>query len=90
MNVINWLEEKAPGLHERSDEERNAIMHFSLLWSLFEAMALDTRGNTKSIFEASRRWANMGLLTEEIFKHELAYFQNRYYADGEFTYHFGH
>ena len=77
MNVVKWLEDNAPGFRERSTEERNAIMQFSLLWILFEARALNTHGNAASILEASKQWANKQLLTEHTFERELAYFQNR-------------
>ena len=44
MSAIDWLQENAPGFRDLTGEERNAIMHFSLLWSLFEAKALNTDG----------------------------------------------
>jgi hypothetical protein len=76
MSVVKWLEDNAPGYRGRSTEERNAIMEFSLLWSLFKAKAL-THGNAASILEALKQWANKQLLTEHTFERELAYFQNR-------------
>lgn len=88
MNAIDWLQERAPGFRELSGDERDAIMQFSLLWSLFEAKALNTHGNARSILAVAKRWANQGLLANDSFNPELAYFQNRYYADGDFTYHF--
>jgi len=42
MSAITLLCGKAPGFHDLSQEERDAIMHFALLWSLFEAAVLDT------------------------------------------------
>ena len=88
MNAIDWLQERAPGFRDLSGDERDAIMHFSLLWSLFEAKALNTHGNARSILAVTKRWANQGLLADDSFNPEFAYFQNRYYADGDFTYHF--
>ncbi len=88
MNAIDWLQERAPGFRDLSGDERDAIMQFSLLWSLFEARALNTRGNANAILAVSNRWADHGLLTNDSFGRELAYFQNRYYANGNFTYHF--
>ena len=88
MNAIDWLQNNAPGFRDLSGDERDAIMQFSLLWSLFEARVLNTHGNAKLILAVAKRWANKGLLTDELFNPELAYFQNRYYADGDFTYHF--
>jgi hypothetical protein len=90
MKAIDWLQERAPGFRELSGDERDAIMQFLLLWSLFEARALNTHGNANSILAVAKRWAAKGLLADESFNPELSYFQNRYYADGDFTYHFDH
>ncbi len=88
MNVIDWLHDNAPGFCDLSDVERDAIMQFSLLWSLFEAKALKTRGNANAIRAVAEQWADQGLLVDDSFSPELAYFQNRYYANGAFTNHF--
>ncbi len=90
MNAIDWLQNNAPGFCDLSGDERDAIMQFSLLWSLFEAKALKTRGNADSIVAVAKQWADKGLLADESFNPERTYFQNRYYADGDFTYHFAH
>jgi hypothetical protein len=90
MSIIKWLEENALGFRDLAEEERSAIMQFSFLWSLFEAKALNTHGNANAILRVSERWEEAGLLTDQTFKRELAYFQNRYCAEGGFTYHFDH
>lgn len=90
MNAIAWLEKKAPGFANLSGEEREAIMQFSLLWSLFESGALKTNGNAKAIVDLTAHWGNQGGLANDSFAQALAYFQNRYVENGGFTYHFGH
>lgn len=90
MNAIEWLHNHAPGFADLSGEEREAIMQFSLLWSLFESGALKTNGNAKAIVDLTAHWANRGRLAKDSFAHALAYFQNRYVGNGGFTYHFGH
>lgn len=90
MNAIDWLCDNAPGFRELSADERNAIMEFSLLWSLFEAKSLNTHGNAATILAAARHWAERGLLTAQTFEPALSYFRDRYYGDAEFTYHFEH
>ena len=57
ISVIDWLQENAPGFRDLTGDERNAIMHFSLLWSLFEGGALNTHGNAKLISVVVERWA---------------------------------
>lgn len=88
MNAIDWLRHHEPGFEELPPHEHEAIMHFSLLWSLFEARALNTHGNARAILALARRWADQDLLADDSFNPELAYFRNRYYAEGQFTYHF--
>lgn len=88
MNAIEWLSEKAPGFNALQLEERNAIMHFALLWSFFEAKVLDTRGSAKVILKVSKRWGNEGRLNKESFDNYLFYFRNRYFQNGELTPHF--
>lgn len=90
MTIIDWLDRYAPGLQVLSPQERDAITHFSLLWTMFEARVLKTRASAKSIIETSRQWAGDGLLTVDTFGQELAYFRDRYVADGAFTHHFDH
>ena len=90
MNVIAWLERNAPGFCDLSEDERNAIMQFSLLWSLFEARALNTHGNVKAIIGATKQWATKGLLVDGEFEQQLSYFQSRYYATGAFTDNYSH
>lgn len=51
-NPIAWLENNAPGFDLLPSEDRSAIMEFSLLWSLFEAQVLNTRGNAQTILRA--------------------------------------
>ena len=90
MNTIKWLQNHAPGFADLSGEEREAIMQFSLLWSLFESGALKTNGNAKAIVDLTTHWSNQGGLTTYSFAQALAYFQNRYVQNGAFTYHFDH
>ncbi len=90
MNTIDWLEKYAPGFQALSDEERQAITEFSFLWSLFEAKALNEHGNVNAIVESAEEWARTGQLTADTFGGELAYFRDRYVADGAFTCHFEH
>jgi len=88
MSPLAWLEKYAPGFSERSHGERNAIANFALLWSLFEAQVLDTRGDSDEICAMASEWEEMGRLSPPRFSDELAYYRARYFRGGEFTYHF--
>ena len=88
MKPIRWLSRHEPGFRELSGRERNAVMHFSLLWSLFESGALNTNGNARAIVAAAKLWADENLIAERAFHRQLAHFRNRYHANGAFTYRF--
>ena len=88
MSVNTWLEQHASGYQELQSDERLAILHFSLLWSLFEAEVLTRNGGVDSIAEAVNQWERKGLLTQEIFGQQIKYFRRRYCVNGKFTYDF--
>ncbi|ARQ13724.1 hypothetical protein NXC12_PE00122 (plasmid) [Rhizobium etli] len=88
--TMEWLQAKAPGFKNLSKDEQNAIADFSLLWSLFESRVLNTEGNVKNICAAVESWHDASTLDADAFDPELAYFRERYYATGAFTYHFNH
>jgi hypothetical protein len=85
MNPIPWLEQNAPGFRELSAEERDAIFHFALLWTIFEARALDTRASVKAIRDRVSVWAKEDRLTPNAFSGPFHYFAARYFQDGEPT-----
>jgi hypothetical protein len=89
MNPIDWLCAKAPGFSDLSEKERAAIMHFSLLWSFFEAETLNANASANSILALVRGWASDDRLNIAPFAPSLAYFRNRYFTHGIATEHFG-
>lgn len=88
--IIDWLRVKAFGFNHLSNEEVNAISNFSLLWSLFEARILNTEGSTSAICDVVDAWQNAGTLDAQFLAPEIAYFRQRYFANGALTDHFGH
>lgn len=88
MTPIDWLSAKAPGFTALSEAERNSIMHFSLMWSYFEAQALHTNASSTNIHGLVQNWASTGRLKLTPFATSVAYFQSRYFNQGEFTDHF--
>jgi len=86
---MEWLTAKAPDFCILSKHEQDAIADFTLLWTLFEARILNTKGNAASICNAVEKWRIAGALDAGAFATEIAYFQTRYFVEGAFTYHFG-
>lgn len=87
MNPIDWLCVHAPGFKELSNEEREAIFHFSLLWSFFEAESLGTNASANAILSLTQSWASQGRLKLEPFENSLVYFRSRYFANSAPTEH---
>ena len=88
MTPTDWLSQNAPGFDSLSTEERQAIADFALLWSLFEAEALATRGSATAIISATGQWRAQSRLDPLPFQTSLSYFKSRYYAQSSPTQHF--
>jgi hypothetical protein len=85
-----WLDARAPGFRHLPDADRRVIFDFSFLWSLFEAQVMENFARADRIREKVDAWAANGTLQIDHYDGELAYFRDRYFADGGLTYHFPH
>jgi hypothetical protein len=85
MNPHAWLSARAPGFGDLSEQERSAILYFSLLWSFFEAKALHTNASSNRILALVHKWAAQNRLNIGPFAESLAHFGNRYFNGGEFA-----
>lgn len=88
MDPIEWLEVNAPGFSDLNAAERNVLMHFPLLWSFFEAEALNSKASARSIERWLRELDHANKLDANVFAEQLAYVKDRYFRDGQFTDHF--
>ena len=85
-----WLLARAPGFQALSEQDRAAIFNFTFLWSLFEAQVMGNFARADLICAKVDEWRDAGTLDADQYRPELAYFQQRYYANGVFTHHFPH
>lgn len=85
-----WLEARAPGFRDLPDADRRVIFDFSFLWSLFEAQIMENFARADRMRAKVDAWAADSTLEADRYEPELAYFRNRYFADGALTYHFPH
>ena len=85
MNYVDWLERTAPGFTHLDEHERQAILHFALLWSLFEARALRENASAQAILHLVQTREAEGRLNAGEFDASLRYFRQRYFANGGFT-----
>jgi hypothetical protein len=88
MDPTNFLSQFVPGYADLKDEERTAISNFTLLWSAMEGRVLHTNANPTSLLVTVNALAQQGQLHLGSFEASLAYFRDRYFQGGEFTYHF--
>jgi len=86
----NWLIENVPGYALLSVEEKEAIKHFSMLWSFFENYVLDTRANADRIQQKMTEWENDGRLDINTFSTHKDYFIQRYIENGDTNHRFQH
>ena len=77
-NALEWLHEYADGFKNIGKKKRNAIMHFSFLWSLFEYKALCKNANATAILIHAKKLEDCELLPKIPFEQEMRYFKNRY------------
>lgn len=85
FDVIAWLEEHAYGYKCLSDNERQAITGFSLLWGLFEARVLGKEAQVQGESVNARKIVekcNALSVQEDCFSDSLAHFRERYTKDG--------
>lgn len=87
---MQWLLAKAPGFQALPEADRAAIFNFTFLWSLFEAQVMDNFARADLICMKVDGWHAAGTLDAEQYAPELAYFRQRYFSNGAFTYHFPH
>lgn len=87
---MQWLLAKAPGFQALPEPDRAEIFNFTFIWSLFEAQVMGNFARADLICTKVDEWRDSGTLYADQYAPELAYFQQRYFANGAFTYHFEH
>lgn len=85
-----WLEDYAPGFRSLPAQDRNAILHFAFLWSLFESRVMSNFARADRIRTKVDEWTAAGTLQAELYDGEMRYFRDRYFSDDALTYHFSH
>lgn len=90
MTAFEWLTTKAPGVGQLSAEEKQEIADFSLLWSFFELHILDGDATGTDIAQFCSNLEQQGKIDPVPLTAPIAYWRQRYYAGGQFTYHFDH
>ena len=85
MNATEFLRQRVYGYAELDGDEHAAIQEFTLLWSAFEGALLGTEASPAGLLSVAHELKDRGQLDMGRFAEPLAYFQNRYWRNGEFT-----
>jgi len=88
INPIQWLEEKIPGFRQLNEEERLAIQHFALLWSLFEGKALGAQASAPKILSVVHNGFARHVMELTPYQKCFDYFRARYFSNGTLTHQF--
>lgn len=88
MTVTEYLVRHNPGFADLSEAELRGIADFTLLWSAFENQVCGTRASPATLLAIPGRLALREQLHLAPFAEALAYFRDRYWQNGEVTYHF--
>lgn len=88
--TLEWLSNKVPGFAGLSIEERDAIVDFSFLWSLFEGTEMNRNCNVHTIRKYVTGLERQGRLVDFDCETYLKYLKNRFYQNGSVTDHFAH
>jgi len=83
--IIDWLNRNVIGFSGLSTEDHDAILGFSLLWSLFESSAMNRDANASKIVRIVDAWSRNGGLNADIYDEALDYFRKRYFINGNFS-----
>lgn len=71
MNALEWLLARVPEVNALTAEEHEAIMSFSLLWSLFESRSLSGAASARTIMSLVYRWDELSRLSAEEFQEDM-------------------
>jgi hypothetical protein len=85
MDAAAFLEGAAPGFVRLSSQEREAIKDFTLLWSFYEGMILNTAGSADAIIRTVDLLKESGRLDLEPFRPAIKYFTERYFDGTHLT-----
>ena len=88
MDATTFLTQYVPGYANLEHHERDAISHFTLLWSAMEGRVLQTNATPSSLVEAAKEMARRGQIDPAAYQRSLHHFRERYFQGGAFTYHF--
>jgi len=90
FNAVDWMMERHPSLHRSGREQFEHVLHFALMWNMFESSVCNQSASLQALEAAVDELERNNLLGDIEFNSFLSYFQNRYVSNREFTERFPH
>lgn len=82
LNDIEWINAHL-GTEAALDQEKiDSILHFALIWNLFEGRCCDQSASVSNFEKVTERLSNMGQLQINDFDEAFRYFKGRYIQNG--------
>ncbi|MDQ0034496.1 hypothetical protein J2W30_002251 [Variovorax boronicumulans] len=80
-----FLLARHPGYADLTQDERQALNDFCLLWPVFEGSILGDDYTGRDLLQVATTLNGMGLLRVDTLAAEIQHFHARYFRDGDFT-----
>lgn len=80
-----FLLARHPGYADLSDDEREALNDFCLLWPIFEGSILGDRYTDKDLLQVATTLNGMNVLQADTLAAEIQHFRARYFQHPDFT-----
>lgn len=83
FDAVQWLNSNAPGANQLRKESLNSVLHFSLMWNVFEGSLCNQNAGVKQFERVVSELDGREVLRYEYFSSLLDYFRTRYITAGE-------
>lgn len=85
FDAIQWIGKRQPSLQRYFDQGSHSLLHFALMWNMFEGELCDSSANSTKLREVSATLAQRGLMTHPTSQGFLKFVQERYWDGKELT-----
>jgi len=85
FDAIQWIGARQPSLQRYFGEGSQPLLHFALMWNMFEGELCDSAANPAKLKEVSALLAQRGLMTHRSSEAFLKFLQERYWNGKELT-----
>jgi len=85
FDAIEWIGTRAPSLQRFLGHELQPLLHFALMWNMFEGQLCDSSASVPTLEEVAARLAQRGFATHPAAESFKKFIQDRYFTNGTLT-----